>query len=51
MRTNIYIDGFNLYYGVLKGTPDGLTQIEFRKFSCRARKFFMPVRKKFLALD
>ena len=21
MRTNIYIDGFNLYYGALKGTP------------------------------
>ena len=21
MRTNIYVDGFNLYYGCLKGTP------------------------------
>ena len=21
MRTNVYIDGFNLYYGCLKGTP------------------------------
>ena len=21
LRTNIYIDGFNLYYGKLKGTP------------------------------
>jgi hypothetical protein len=21
MRTNVYVDGFNLYYGCLKGTP------------------------------
>jgi len=21
MKTNVYIDGFNLYYGCLKGTP------------------------------
>lgn len=21
LRTNVYIDGFNLYYGLLKGTP------------------------------
>jgi hypothetical protein len=21
MRTNIYVDGFNLYFGALKGTP------------------------------
>jgi hypothetical protein len=21
MRANVYIDGFNLYYGALKGTP------------------------------
>src|SRR3712207_5989979 len=21
MRTNVYVDGFNLYYGALKGTP------------------------------
>ena len=21
MQTNVYIDGFNLYYGSLKGTP------------------------------
>lgn len=21
MRTNVYVDGFNLYYGSLKGTP------------------------------
>jgi hypothetical protein len=21
MRTNVYIDGFNLYYGCLRGTP------------------------------
>lgn len=21
MRTNVYIDGFNLYYGAVKGTP------------------------------
>jgi hypothetical protein len=21
LRTNVYVDGFNLYYGCLKGTP------------------------------
>ena len=21
MRTNVYVDGFNLYYGALRGTP------------------------------
>jgi hypothetical protein len=21
MRTNVYVDGFNLYYGAVKGTP------------------------------
>ena len=21
MRTRVYVDGFNLYYGALKGTP------------------------------
>lgn len=46
MRTNIYIDGFNLYYGVLKGTPykwldlDALCRRLLPKNDIRAIKYF-----------
>ena len=46
MRTNIYIDGFNLYYGVLKGTPykwldlDAFCRKLLPKNDIRAIKYF-----------
>jgi hypothetical protein len=46
MRTNVYVDGFNLYYGALKGTPyrwldlTRLFQFLLPKNEIRAIKYF-----------
>ena len=36
-RTNVYIDGYNLYYGLLKGTPN-----KWLDLSCLVRGLLAP---------
>ena len=36
-RTNVYVDGYNLYYGLLKGTPD-----KWLDLSCLVRSLLAP---------
>lgn len=46
MKTNFYIDGFNLYYGAVKGTPykwldlDRLCRLGFKKHAVHRIRYF-----------